>query len=189
MARELISIFPLERNYGNGAPTYNENGLTLNSYIYLISDYVPINPTGKTYYYDVIASIAANNHFYIGFHRYDANKTNRSNNACVYIVDQNKNTDQNYVRFKGTVDLSTDGVNPTAFIKLRILNAWTDSTHSETATIHYLSLKEVTTGETLFQPQAQKTGILKAADFSETNIANAQLSKNGLVLGGQFYEN
>lgn len=70
----------------------------------------------------MILSIAAGNQFYVGFERYDVDKTSRSNQACVYVYTTKPSADVVYQRFFGTVNLATDGVNPTDTIKLRVLN-------------------------------------------------------------------
>ena len=86
------------------------------------SEYIKIYPAGSTYYYDMEVSIAAGNQFYVGFERYDANKTSRSNNACVYVLSIKPSSDIVHQRYFGTVNLATDGTNPTDTIALRVLN-------------------------------------------------------------------
>lgn len=120
---------PFTNSYGNHnyltAPftNYNEKGeMTFTGNAHAGSNYIKINPTGHTYYYDIEVSIDADNQFYLGFHRYDANKTSRSNNACVYVINVKPTTALNHQRYFGTVNLATDGVNPTDTISLRILN-------------------------------------------------------------------
>lgn len=109
----------LTTRYNDKGELYFENSGTSAS---VGSDYIQIYPSGKTYYYDMILSVAAGNQFYVGFERYDAQKTARSNQACVYIYSTKPTSDVVYQRYFGTVDLSTDGVNPTDTITLRILN-------------------------------------------------------------------
>jgi len=79
--------------------------------------------------------------FYIGWERYDINKTSRTNNATIYVISTKAAAD--YQRVSGIVNLSTDGTNPCAFIRLRVLNKWSGSTSDTngTAIIHSLSLK------------------------------------------------
>lgn len=151
------------------------------------SEYIPINPTNKTYYYDYTISVAAGNQFYIGFERYDANKTARSNYACVYTYATKPSSDVIKTRYKGTVNLSTDGVNPCAFIRLRVLNAWggTDSSSAKTATIHQISLREV---ETLQNTQFLKTGQIKTDILREFESGNASLQENEVLNSFEFIE-
>ena len=141
---ELMNVrytIPYTTHYESSPWTsFNEKGeatLTANNQS-LGSVYVPVNPTGKTYYYDMQLSINAGNQFYVGFERYDADKTPRRNNACVYVYSTRPTTDVVKQRFRGTVDLSTDGVNPCAFVTLRVLNGWSGTTSGVTgkATIH-----------------------------------------------------
>lgn len=154
------------------------------------SRYIPINPTNKTYYYDFCISVSAGNRFYIGFERYDKDKTPRSNNACVYVFGSAPSSDLVKARYKGTVNLSTDGVNPCAFIALRILNRWSGST-SETegkATIHYLSLREVNNATGFETTKLFKTGVFKADDFFEKND-KSNIEKDGIInMPNQFIE-
>ena len=149
------------------------------------SEYIKINPTGKTYYYDTMVSVSAGNQFYIGFERYDANKTARSNQACVYIAAPKPSSDLVRYRYRGTIDLSTDGVNPCDTIRIRILNGWTgsDSSSTKKATVHYLSLREVTTPETT---SISKQGITKTDMLLESDLKD--IEKNGTINMKQFIE-
>lgn len=156
----------------SGTFTQDKDGLHLDQYVWVTHDYIPIDPTNKTYKYDIIYSNDAGNLFYIGWERFDANKTSRSNSACVYVLANA--TERNYYRIRGTVDLSTDTVNPCAFIKLRILNKWTGS-NSETngtATIHYLSLKEYsdTTVQNMTPLNINKQGVVNTTEILEKDI-------------------
>jgi len=151
------------------------------------SDYIKINPTGKTYYYDTEISVAAGNQFYIGFERYDVNKTPRSNAACAYIIAIKPSNDIDHQRYFGTINLATDGVNPTDTIALRVLNAWsgTDSSSTKEATIHYLSLREVEgTPQT---GKIKQQGQIYTDEFVERN-KQASIYQNGFVGGNTFIE-
>lgn len=189
MSQEIEYLYPLAINSGSGTYFYNSEGLHMNAGIWLFHTYTPISPANKTYYYDIVASIDAGNQFYIGWERFDADKTNRSNNACVYIISLKPSSDTIKRRFCGTVNLSTDGTNPTAFIRLRILNAWTgtDSESTKQAIIHSLSLREVSSGNPITQQSIQKNGQFNV-DYLRESYNSASFSKNGFVDGGQFYE-
>jgi hypothetical protein len=67
---ELLAI-PLTTAYGNHTDIYTRydvNGeITLTGNSHVGSYYIPINPTGKTYYYDIEVSTDSGNVFYIGF--------------------------------------------------------------------------------------------------------------------------
>lgn len=163
----------------NGEPIFTANGQSMGS------DYIYINPTSKTYYYDIELSCNAGNQFYIGFHRYDKNKTARSNNACVYIIATKPTSDIVHKRYFGTVNLSTDGTNPCDSISLRVLNGWSGTTSGVTgiATIHRFSLREVAS---LDHQGTMKNGILQADEFKE--YEKASIYKNGIIEAGQFIE-
>ena len=128
--RELMTYGLFTGGYGDHNhltrpfTSYNDKGeMTFNKTVTNAgSEYFKVNPSGKTYYYDIVVSVSAGNQFYIGFQRYDAAKTARSNNATVYVVATKPTSDVVYQRYKGTVDLSTDGVNPCDTISLRVLN-------------------------------------------------------------------
>ena len=152
------------------------------------SVYVPVNPTGKTYYYDMTLSINAGNQFYVGFERYDANKTPRSNNACAYVYTTKPTADVVHQRFRGTVDLSTDGVNPCAFVTLRILNGWSGTTSGVTgqATIHYLSLREIDDSAG-FHTSFGKNGVATTDLLLEVN-GTGDIEKTGIINMTGFYE-
>ena len=168
---EIEYLYNLSKSQ-SGSFIQDKDGLHLNQYVWVTHDYIPIDPTNKIYKYDIIYSNDAGNLLYIGWERYDANKTSRSNNACVYVL--SNATERNYYRIKGTVDLSTDTVNPCAFIKLRILNKWTgsESDTNGTATIHYLSLKEYTdtTTQDMTPLNINKQGIVNTTEILEKDI-------------------
>ena len=191
---ELMNVrytIPYTTHYESSPWTsFNEKGeatLTANNQS-LGSVYVPVNPTGKTYYYDMQLSINAGNQFYVGFERYDADKTPRSNNACVYVYSTRPTTDVVKQRFRGTVDLSTDGVNPCAFVTLRVLNGWSGTTSGVTgkATIHYLSLREVdnTTG---FHTSFGKNGVVTTDLLLDKN-GTGDIEKTGIINMTNFIE-
>ena len=156
----------------NGEYQFTANGTSAGS------EYIPINPSGHTYEYDYTISVNAGNQFYIGFERYDADKTARSNNACTYTYATKPSTDVIKQHYKGTVNLSTDGTNPCAFIALRILNGWSGTTSgvTGTATIHSFSLREIGTKQ---QPKLKKTGTFIEEELKEETAT--KLHKNGIV--------
>lgn len=170
---EIEYLYDLTKS-GNGTFSQDENGLYLDQDIWVTHNYIPINSTNKTYKYDIIYSCDAGNQFYIGWERYDADKTARSNNACVYAVGTKPSENRIKYRVRGIVDLSNDGVNPCAFIKLRILNKWTgsDSDTNGTAIIHYLSLKEYTdtTTQDMTPLNINKQGIVNTTEILEKDI-------------------
>lgn len=191
MSKELMIEHNELKNYNTSTIyTINSDGIYLDGYGGILSNYVPINPSGKTYYFDIILSIDTGNQFYIGWERYDAAKTSRSNNACVYAIYAKPTSDIKYARYKGTINLATDTVNPTAFIRLRILNKWSGSTSGTTgkAIIHQISLREISTGDNFETANVSKTGQLRTDYFRETNIQQTKFSKNGFVDANNFYE-
>lgn len=149
------------------------------------SEYITINPTGHTYEYDYTISVNAGNQFYIGFERYDANKTARSNNACTYTYATKPSTNVVKQHFTGTVNLSTDGTNPCKYIALRILNGWSGTTSgvTGTATIHSFSLREISTKQ---KQEITKTGQTIEEEINE--CGNAKIYKNGIIGAAEFIE-
>lgn len=187
--REIEHLYDAQTSSGSGTFTQDKNGLHLNQYIWVNHNYIPINPTGKTYKYDITYSCDAGNQFYIGWERYDANKTSRSNNACVYVVATKPSTDVVKSRAKGTINLSTDGVNPCAFIKIRILNKWTgsDSNTQGKATIHSLSLKEYSNDNVLTPLNHTKQGIVNTTEIIESDIG-VSINNTYELNSNSFYE-
>lgn len=177
--RNHNSLISAQPNFLNGELFLNGNSKSVGS------DYIQIDPTGKTYYYDIDVSINTGNQFYIGFERYDIDKTARSNQACVYVVAIKPTSDLIHKRYRGIVNLSTDGVNPCAFIALRILSGWSGTTSGVTgiATVHRLSLREVTT---LQQPKLYKEGILLGDEFNEHQ--KASFYSNGIIEAVNYIE-
>lgn len=169
---EIEYLYDLNKFYGTGNFYQDKDGLHLDQNVWVTHDYIPIDPSEKTYKYDIELSCDTGNLFYIGWERYDVDKTSRSNNACTYVYASS--TERNHYRIRGTVNLSTDGVNPCAFIKLRILNKWTgsDSETNGTAIIHYLSLKEYsdTTVQNMTPLKINKQGIVNTTEILEKDI-------------------
>ena len=183
--RELLAGVPITTSYSNHTNVYTNytNGeIKLTGSSSVSTPYIPISPSGKTYYYDLDVSVDANNQVYIGFERYDANKTARSNNATVYVMSPKPSTALTHQRYRGTVNLSTDGVNPCAFITLRILNDWSGAA-SRSMTVHKISLREVTT---IQSPKLYKTGIFTVDELNEH--LKSSLYKNGFVEATEFIE-
>lgn len=169
--REIEYLYDLTKS-DVGSFFQDKDGLHLNQRVWVNHTYIPIDSSGKTYKYDIVYSCDAGNQFYIGWERYDANKTARSNNACIYVVNTKPSSDIKYVRTQGTVNLSTDGTNPCAFIKLRILNKWTNSTSDTTGTaiIHSLSLKEYSSSDVLTPLKINRQGIVNTTELLEKDI-------------------
>ena len=185
--RELLAV-PLTLAYNNHTDIYSEydtNGeITLTGKNSIGSGYLKINPTGHTYYYDIEMSSDANNVFYVGFERYDANKTARSNNACVYLSGLNgEKTARSHAHYHGTVNLSTDGVNPTDTIALRILNDWS-SPSNRNGTIHRISLREVSS---LQNSKINKRGQVITDELFEMN-SGCRIQKNGTIEANEIIE-
>lgn len=192
-SKNLFSSTIWTDGYGNHNPNtrpflnYNDQGepiFTTNS-THAGSDYIEINPTNKTYYYDMVLSINAGNQAYIGFHRYDAEKTARSNNATVYIYQTKPSTDIIKKRFTGTVNLSTDGVNPCKYISLRVLNGWSGTTSGVTGTliIHRFSLREV---QNMQYPKITEQSQLITEELDEWN--DAKFYQDGIIESNYFIE-
>ena len=172
------NVNPLVTFTANGEPYFSGTNTGAGS------AYVPVNPTNKTYYYDMMLSVSADNLFYVGWERYDKDFTPRSNNACVYVYATKPSSDVVRQRYRGTVNLSTDGVNPCAFIALRILNGWSSTTG--TATVHYLSLREVD-NSVGFHTSFGKNGIATTDLFLEPN-GTGDIEKTGIINMTNFYE-
>ena len=182
MSLELVSM-GVSHFSGTGSFSVDHDGLHLINNEYVKSDYIPIRPDIYTFRYDYVISVSGGNMFYIGWERYDKDKTSRSNNACVYTYATMPTTGISYRRYRGTVDLSTDGVNPAAFIRLRVLNLWTNSTaETGTATIHSLNLLGIASNESIMK-QAFQNGRFTADHFREferswtTNGTDQQVGK------------
>ena len=184
--KNLLDSVPITNAYNahtdnsNFFINYNINGeyhFTTNSSS-AGTPYIPIDPRGKTYYYDCTISVNAGNQFYIGFERYDATRTERSDNGCVYIIDIKPSSHMVKQHYSGTVDLSTDGTNPCRYIALRILNGWSGTTSgvTGTATIHNISLREVSS---LQQPKLFKYGQFLGEELKEKD--NTKLYPNGII--------
>ena len=146
------------------------------------SGYVPISPSGKTYYYDITYSNTAGNQFYIGVEKYDSNKVSGSNSECQYQVVTSSAAD--HIRVFGTIDLSTANGNPAAYAKLRILNAWNGADSNKVAIIHECIFREESTLENF---KVNKNGVVSANCFAEGGSVFED-RKNGIVESPNFIE-
>ena len=146
------------------------------------SGYVPISPSGKTYYYDITYSNTSGNQFYIGVEKFDGNKVSGSNEECQYQVDTSSAAD--HVRVFGTVNLSTANGNPAAYARLRILNAWNGSDPNKVAIIHECIFREESTLENF---KINKNGIANANCFAEGGVVFED-RENGTVESSNFIE-
>ena len=189
-SNQIEHLYDIEKTGSyTGTIIKDENGIHLNDYIWVNHDFIPINPVNKTYKYDITFSNTDGNMFYIGWERYDANKTSRSNNACIYV--QGNKTARDYYRIQGTVDLSTDGVNPCAFIRIRILNKWSGST-SDTegkATIHSLSLKEFSSSDNFEKMKISHQGNTFTTELQQKNKIFTYITRAQELNANSFIEN
>ena len=189
MAEKALPLSGCKKFSGSGTFSETEDGLVVTNQIWVFptdtlgSNFIPVSPSGKTYYYDVTYSNVADNYFLIGIESFDVNKTNTLNNSCRYILTTSAAAD--HTRKFGTIDISKDGNgNPTSYIRIRILNSWDGANSANTATIHFLSLREVTT---LGKTSVYKNGQLTADSFRNTTDG-AHIYKNGVVGSTEFYE-
>ena len=185
---ELLAV-PLTTSYGNRTniyTNYNTNGeITLTGSSSIGSDYIKINPTGKTYYYDFELSIDANNQIYLGFERFDAAKTSRSNSACMYAVAVKPSTAVSHVHYHGTINIGTafDSNTPVDTIAVRILNDWSGAA-GRSMTVHKMSLREVST---LQNTKINKQGQTITTELIEMND-KFRVQKNGIIEANEFIE-
>ena len=107
----------------------------------------------------------------------------------MYVVATKPSTDVVKNRVKGIISLSTDGVNPCAFIKLRILNKWTgsDSNTQGKATIHSLSLKEYSNTDVLTPLSHTKQGVVNTTAILENDIG-VSINNTYELNSNNFYE-
>lgn len=186
MAKELLhGPRSIIKTSGSGTIEYTTEGVKIIGYTWanqnypqsLGTDYIEIDPS-KTFYYDIVySSPIAGNQYYIGFEKFDANKTTTSNSSCVYIIAAT--TVVNDYRQVGTVDLKKDNLgSPTKYIRLRILNQWSGSTAASGTgilEIKNLSLLQLDDNEKI--PSIQKTNTTFAANFRENDMNTAKIFK------------
>ena len=186
--RELLAV-PLTTSYGNRTniyTNYNANGeITLTGGSSIGSNYIKIYPTGSTYYYDFEVSIDANNQVYIGFERFDAAKTSRSNSACVYAIAPKPSTALSHAHYHGTVNIGTafDANTPVDTIAVRILNDWSGA-NGRSMTVHKISLREVST---LQNTKINKYGQVNTTELIEMND-KFRVHKNGIIETNEIVE-
>lgn len=190
-SREIEYLYDLT---GESYCTRDSDGLHITGNVWINhreNQYVAVDPA-KSYYYDIIYSVDAGNQFYIGYERFDIDKASTSNNSCVYQVATKPTTDLKYARSSGKFNgiqytLSTG--KPVAFIRLRILNKWYGSTTDTTgkATIHSLSLREVSTDDSFGKQSITKTGLITTDYFRESNLGSS-IRRNGFIDSGNFIE-
>lgn len=175
--KEIIPTFGDITNISS----YTNEKAIINGHKWAATDYIKINPN-STFTYDIIYSNQAGKQLYVGFERYDANKTATSNQSCTYVL--STSDEANKKRITGTVNLKTDSAgSPTDTIKLRILTDWNNSSSTAITEIYSISLRE---GSVTLPTKITKTGILLSDDFREGY--NASIRKNGFTEANNFYE-
>ena len=190
MSQELLQGLGSVKTNGTSVK-FENNYLLFSGYIWptVTETYIPISDCTHTFEYDYTYESDAGNYFYIGIERYDQNKATGSNSCCIYQVATN-NAAKAKMRVRGTVNLnqaiSSSNTNKTAYIRLRILNAWTNSSNSNaTAKLYNISLREIT--DTSNKISITKTGQIKADTFWE-GFNPASFNKLNVVEGEQIYE-
>lgn len=151
------------------------------------STYIKIKNTGYTYYFDCEVTVSSNNRFYIGFEKYDANKTSTANQSCVYTVSLG-NTAVTRQHYSSIVNLATDSNgNATDTICLRILSGWSGSSDAanSSATVHSVTLREVPTSS-LATMNFSKNGQIDVDFFNEQD--NAHLYNDSYIAANNFIE-
>ena len=178
----------------NSRITYNKNeGLKFINNCSVIGSgtyspkYYEIKNSGYTYQYDIEYSNTEGNLFYIGFEKYDKDKTATSNNSCVYIA--SSKTAHNKTRLIGTVNLATDALGGTVrYIRPRILNNWSGSdttSDSNVGIITHFSLREVPSTGNQHQ-KIYKNGIVSCEQLLEYDPIN--FAKDGFIEANEFIE-
>lgn len=176
--------------------TYNPTtGLALKGYtsVYSTSNngfnpgFYEIKNTGYTYQYDLEYSNNDGNQIYIGFERFDANKTATSNSSTIYIL-STKTAHEN-TKVSGTVNLAQDiNGNTVKYIRPRILNNWSGSTTTgveNTLNIKYFTLREVPSTGNKIQ-SIGKNGITSCEEMIENESTN--FHKDGFIETIEFIE-
>lgn len=150
-----------------------------------IIPYIPITDCTHTFEYDFEYESEAGNYFYIGIERFNEDKATGSNNSTIYQV-STANSAKTRQRVRGTVNLDQVIANnkKTAYIRLRILNNWTNSSGTNvTAKIYKLSVREIMeTGISV-----TKLGQLQTDTIWE-NFTTASFNKLDVVESNNFYE-
>ena len=189
-SRELIADEPLYTPYSSTTTPwtgYNENGE-----IYMTGTCslgtrktIQINPNGNSFYYDFTISANVGNYIFLQFSRYDADYTQRSNDATISVYAGKLTTPISHKRIQGIVDLSTDGINPCKYIRFRALCGYSGyEGDNPYLIIHSMSLREVKTTQT---QRILKNGIFQTDTITE-DIGNIQFKKLGMTYANEFIE-
>lgn len=163
----------------------SDGSVRISGYTWLRSteNYIPVDTSGKTYYYDIEYSNVEGNHIFIGFEAFDENKNAGQNEDCRYAIG-NFTGATVHKRETGTITIRTTTGNPTAYTRLRVLNDWYEPRDpSHVLTIHHISLKEVVT---LTDSDINKNGVINGDTFIEAQ--GASISKTGNIIANQFNE-
>lgn len=185
MARELINGF---ESFTGGNTLINKDCAKIvgNGWITDGQSYIPIDPNGGLFYYDIVYSNrTAGNQYYIGFERYNASKGTGSNSSCVYVISTTTVCESK--RVNGTVNLTgTINDSPISYLRLRILNQWTGSSATDAILeIKQLSLFQL---DTPMATNIEKNAIVKSGHFRENHFNEAKIFKNEGFEANQFIE-
>lgn len=185
-SKEIIpgvqAIYEFGTYTGNIVTTSEE--AVINGYVWGTSGFFEISPDNHTYEYDFVYDNTAGSLLYIGFEKYDANKTSTSNNSCVYFV--NSTAGASNKRVKGIINLATDdNKSPTKYIKLRVLGNWGNNITNAVAKIKSCSLREVSSHGNI---NFNKDGIISGDIYRENGLNQTFLHKEGVIESSTFIE-
>ena len=184
-SKEIIpGVQAIYKQSGNGSIVSTSEESSINGYVWGTSGYFEISPYGHTYEYDFVYDNTEGSLLYIGFEKYDANKTPTSNNSCVYFVSSTAGASNK--RVKGVINLAKDdnGSN-TKYVKLRVLGNWSNNVSNAVAKIKSCSLREVSSyGNIGFD----NSGIVSGDIFRESGLKQSFLHKEGIIECSNFIE-
>lgn len=184
-SREVIpGVQAIYKQSGNGSIVSTSEESQINGYVWGTSGYFEISPNGHTYEYDFVYDNTEGSLLYIGFERYDANKTQTSNNSCAYFVSSTAGVSNK--RVKGTINLATDDNGTTTkYIKLRILGNWNNNVTNAVSKIKLCSLREVSSYEGI---NLNDNGIIHGDIFRENGLNQSFFHKEGIIECSNFIE-
>ena len=173
LVRNFASSYRMSDNWAYWKTT--SDGFIFNDKSSTRTDYIEVNSELNDYFLTVTYSASKENLFYIGFERFDENKTTRPNEACYYVVEGKTTNDviKKKLNLKLTQAFSTDTVNPCKYIRLRVLNGWTGTENPSEAwaIIYNISLREVPKDITSINTKILSTSIFKTDLLAENNNA------------------
>jgi hypothetical protein len=199
---ELIEYLELSTSFSGSSFIYDESAGSWCAVgrTWIINSggaYIPIDTDSYdyAYYFDITnskGSSATGNLAYVGFERFDSAKTPTSNDSCYYLYSSSEESSHTILTgsFNAVLSSAIGTDTSSKFVRLRILNDWSDSsqdTENHKLYIHAAALLRFPKGKSV-DCRFAKNGVITSSQFIEVPNSEAKINKYGILIGSGISE-